>query len=60
MSQSKLWIHYCRRDHDLVYVERGCECNWCGAKAQDVPVERTPAQLAARTLPVRRFIAEAA
>jgi hypothetical protein len=60
MSIEQMWIHYYLRERDLVSVERGCECNWCGAKATDVPVERDPARLSARKLPVRDFIAQAA
>jgi hypothetical protein len=59
MKNGRMWIHYCLREHDLVSTERGCECNWCGAKAKDVPVEREPVRLAAAKLPVRNFIATA-
>jgi hypothetical protein len=59
MRLKRLWIHYCPSDHDLVFVENGRECNWCGARAQDVPVEREPVRLAARKLSVRDFIARA-
>jgi hypothetical protein len=59
MKNGRMWIHYCLREHDLVSTERDCECNWCGAKAKDVPVEREPVRLAASKLPVRNFIATA-
>jgi hypothetical protein len=28
------WSHYCPREKDTMFFEKGAECDWCGAKEQ--------------------------
>ena len=32
---SKLWYHHCHIEEDIMGMEKGKECNWCGLKEQD-------------------------
>lgn len=32
--EQKIWEHKCKHD-GLVRIEKGQECNWCGAKEND-------------------------
>lgn len=60
MPEQKLWAHYCLKDHGLEYVERGRECNWCGARETDIPIERNGETHERRPARLREFIARAA
>ena len=32
---SKLWYHHCHIENDIMGMEKGKECNWCGLKEEE-------------------------
>jgi hypothetical protein len=30
-----LWYHHCHIEEDIMGMEKGKECNWCGLKEKD-------------------------
>ena len=36
---SKLWYHHCHIENDIMGMEKGKECNWCGLDAEAMSID---------------------